>query len=188
MKRIAAFLFYACIAMAGGCGAQGMLLGTEGSYLLTGADVLALPNETVQLQARLQGGDFLRAKPGHVVRFSREGKLFKATETDADGLASVSFTAEQAGDYRFVADVAGAGLSDAPPEAQDILVTCRPADTAMLIVDLDKTVVASGFHTVLIGNPAPMSGSAELLRVCIEGLWRESADVFDLGMRDELHI
>ena len=42
-------------------------------------------------------------------------------------------------------------------------MACRPADERMVVVDLDKTLVASGFQSVLIGDPEPMAGSKEVL-------------------------
>ena len=164
MRRLPVLMACVCGALVGGCGAQDMLLGTQGSYLFTVADALALPNETVELRARLQGGQFLRASEGHVVRFYRDGKLFKAAETDENGVAAVSFTPTRPGDYWFGAQVADAGLSDRAPAPQKLLIACRAAESPMAVVDMDKTVVASGFHMVLIGDPTPMAGSSKVLR------------------------
>ena len=154
----------ALAALAGGCGTQGALLGSEGFYLLTATDVLAVPGEPVELRARLEGGDMLQPQAGHVVRFCRDGKLYRAAETDEDGVATVRFTPKGPGDLEFVADVSSAGMPDEPPKPQVLTVTCRAPATAMLIVDLDKTIVASGFHTVLIGDPKPMPASAGVLK------------------------
>jgi len=154
----------ALAALAGGCGTQGALLGSEGTYLLTATDVLAVPGEPVELRARLEGGDMLRPQPGCVVRFCRDGRLFRAAETDEDGVATVRFTPSAPGDVEIVADVSSAGMPDEPPKPQALTVTCREATAPMVIVDLDKTIVASGFHTVLIGDPKPMPASAGVLK------------------------
>jgi len=164
MKRFLTFVLLAALTTAAGCGAQSLILGTEGSYLLTVRDALALPGEETQLEARFQGGDFLRGRQGQVIRFDRDGKIYRAASTDAHGVASVTFTPEQAGDYRFTADVSPDGLPDDPPKPRELLVACRAADTAIAVVDLDKTVVASGFQTVLLGNPTPMARSPEVLK------------------------
>ena len=163
MNRTALLLLATLAAASGGCGAQSILLGTEGSYLFTAMDVLAVPGDETALAARLQGGDFLRGKAGVVIRFLRDGKLYAAAETDSDGAAVVQFTPEAPGDYRFTVEVAPAGLPDSPPSPVDILVACRKSDAPLLVVDMDKTVVASGFHTVLIGKPDPMPDSARVL-------------------------
>lgn len=152
------------LVAVGGCGAQGVLLGTTSEHLFVTTDVLTTPEEDVTLAARLQGGDFLSPKPGHVVRFYRDGKLFKAAETDENGVAAVSFTPTRPGDYWFGAQVADAGLSDRAPAPQKLLIACRAAESPMAVVDMDKTVVASGFHMVLIGDPTPMAGSSKVLR------------------------
>jgi len=163
MNRFVTLGLLGALTIAAGCGAQTLILGTEGSYLLTVRDALAVPGEQIQLRARFQGGDFLRGRQGHVIRFDRGGKVYRATSTDADGVAVVSFTPAQVGDYRFVAVVSPDGLPDDPPEPRELLVACRPPEEPIAVVDLDKTVVASGFHTVLLGDPTPMARSAEVL-------------------------
>ncbi len=151
-------------AWAGGCGTQSVLLGTEGEYLLTTFDALARPGEEVTLRARLQAGDLLSAKSGYVVRFRRESEFFKAAETGRDGIAAVSFTPPQAGDYRFSVEVSPSGFADQPPAPRPLLVACRAAEAPMLVVDMDKTLVASGFEQVLIGQPEPMPDSPAVMK------------------------
>ncbi len=165
MTRCTTLVILAALAAgAAGCGAQGILLGTEGEYLLTVRDAVAPPGEEVPLVARLQQGDLLRGRQGHVLRFKRGENLFKAAETDDEGVARVTFTPEVPGDHVFTVEVAAAGLPDDPPDPRDLLVACRPPDTPMAVVDLDKTVVGSGFQTVLLGNPDPMPGSVDVLK------------------------
>ena len=43
-------------------------------------------------------------------------------------------------------------------------MACRKSDELAMIVDLDKTLVASGFHLVLIGEPEPMPYSSRVMR------------------------
>jgi len=164
MKRRAVALVIALAPITAGCGAQAILLGTDGSYLLTVMDGLAVPGQETEIRARLQGGDLLRSRPGYVISFYRDGELFKAAQTDQDGLASISFTPDRAGDYRFTAQVAAAGLAGEPPRSRELLIASREVDTPIAIVDLDRTVVASGFHTVLIGDPKPMPRSSDVLK------------------------
>ena len=163
MRRWTTLLLFVGLFSAGGCGAQGILLGTTGDQLFTTRDALALPGEEIALAAKLQGGDLLRAQPGYVVRFYRDGKLFKATETDGDGVARVSFTPPAEGDYVFTAEVAPAGLGEDLPPPRTLRVASRKAETPIAVVDLDKTVVASGFHTVLIGEASEMPDSPRVM-------------------------
>ncbi|MCD6303397.1 MAG: hypothetical protein J7M21_00360 [Planctomycetes bacterium] len=150
--------------LAAGCGAQQTLLGARSSYLLTVTDVLSRPGEPVELKARLREGDFLRGAAGCAVWFYRQGRLFKVAETDSQGLATVTFTPPRDGDYVFSVAVAPIGLADEPPAPRELLVACRRADTPIVVVDLDGTIVAGGFQAVLVGRPEPMSGSQEVLK------------------------
>ena len=149
---------------AAGCGAQSILFGAEGGYLFTAYDVVAVPGEEVLVRARLQGGDFLRDQPGHAVRFDKDGLFYKAAETGGNGFAIVTFTPDTPGDYLFRAELAPSGFSDEPPEPVQAIVRCRTPDTPVCIVDLDKTLVASGFHLVLVGDPQPMPGSVDVMK------------------------
>ena len=164
MARSAAMMALLAAAVLSGCGAQHALLGTETTYLFGGYDVLCTPGQTVALRARLQAGDFLRGRDGHVVRFRREGALYGAALTDGDGVAAVSFTPRHSGDTVFTADAAPRGFRDVPPQPVRLVVACRPADAPLVVVDLDKTLVASGFQEVLLGSPAPMPDSPRVMR------------------------
>ncbi len=153
-----------CLLAACGCGSQSVLLESEGEYLFTAPDVLALPGENVELRARLQMGDLLEPKVGCIVRFLRDGRLFKAAETDDDGVAVVTFAPEKPGVYRFTAELSPNGFPDIPPPPRQFQVACRRSEEPSIIVDLDKTLVASGFHLVLIGEPEPMPDSPGVMR------------------------
>jgi hypothetical protein len=164
MKSIAAMAaLWLWAAMLGGCGAQELMLGTENDYLLLAMDSLVAPGQETMLHVQIRGGDFLRGQPGLAVRFFRDGRLFKVAETGDDGVAAVTFTPGAPGDYEFVAQVVPAGLSQSPPEPATLLVACRQPDAPLALVDLDKTVVASGFEAVLLGTPKPMDHSRRVL-------------------------
>ena len=146
-----------------GCGVQARLLDTGNVYFFAASDRLVLPEQATTLQAQFRAGDFLQPQAGHCVRFYREGRLYKAALTDDMGQASVAFAASTSGDYLFRAAVAPLGLDGVPPEPTELFVTCRAAHEPMMVVDLDKTIVASGFHAVLLGDPEPMPQAAEVL-------------------------
>jgi len=165
MKRLGMLTIVVCLAA--GCGAQREVLGIGGTTLLTTLDVLAVPGQPVDLTARLQHGDLLQGKPGYVVRFFGKRGLYRATETDDGGVARVAFTPAKAGEYPFTVSVSPIGIADDPPAEQRMTVWCRKPDTPIVVVDLDKTVVASGFDTVLLGRAGqaePMPHSQEVLR------------------------
>ena len=163
MKRGTVIAILAAAAAMSGCGAQEMLFGTRGSYLFTAMDALAVPGEQTDLRAQLRGGDMLQGRPGYAVRFYRDAKLYKVAETDGDGVAAVSFTPKTPGDHVFTAELAPVGPAEDPPEPLELLLACRPPDAPIVVVDLDRTVVATGFHTVLIGSPTPMADSQRVL-------------------------
>lgn len=154
----------ACLIACSGCGTERELLGSEGRYVFVAFDQLALPGEAVELRARIQAGDLLRPVEGAVVRFVRNGRLYRAAETDDGGVAAVTFRTDEPGDHGFVAEAAPNGLSAAPPAPREFVVACRRADEAMVVVDLDKTLVASGFEQVLIGDPEPMVDSVRVMK------------------------
>lgn len=164
MRWAANGMLLTLVLAAGGCGTQDLILGAEGGYLFTGYDTLALPGETVQVRARVQAGDFLRAQPGLVVRFYEGGRLYRAAETDSNGVASVSYTPPAPGDTVLRAELSPIGLDQVPPGPIEILVACRQASASMAVVDMDKTLVASGFDQVLVGDPAPMPDSIRVMK------------------------
>ncbi len=139
------------------------MLGAKGEYLFTVMDTIAAPGSETQLRVRIRGGDFLQGQPGLAVRFYRDGKLFKVAETDTDGTATITFTPKAPGDYEFLVQVATAGLREMPPKPETLLLACREPDSPMAVIDLDKTVVASGFETVLLGEAKPMAESQRVL-------------------------
>ncbi len=165
MRRLAAAVLGGALAAvaAAGCGTQDVLLGAHEGYLLLGYDALALPGEQVVARARLLGGNYLAAQKGETVRFYRSGTFHMAAATDDEGVASVPFTPAAPGEYPLQAEVSPVHLEAAPPPPATVLVACRKADTPQIVIDLDKTLVASGFHEVLAGDPEPMTDSAAVM-------------------------
>ena len=164
MNRLVAHLLMTPVAALAGCGAQAMLLGAEKGHLVTAYDVLATPGQTVELRVRHQSGDLLADRAGHVVHFRIDGKLYRAAETDENGYAAVTFTPTTPADHLFTAAFSSNGFAGEPPAPVMLRVACMPADTPIMIVDLDHTLVAGGFEEVLIGDPDPMPNSREVMR------------------------
>lgn len=150
-------------AGAAGCGFLRDIFGEEEGYLFAGRDVLAVPGEEVAVRARLQSGGLLRDKVGVPVRFEYGGRLLGEVLTDKDGYASVPFTPPAPGDHVVTAAAIPESHKVPPPTPVESLVCCREAGAPLLIVDLDKTLVASGFKKVLVGDPRPMPHSIEVM-------------------------
>jgi len=158
-----AFLLVGGLCLAG-CGLQQLALGAQQGYLLTTQDVLTLPGKQVPLEAQLRHGDFLQDKPGYVARFYQAGQLLAAAETDDDGVATVWFDAKIPGDTLLSVDFSPNGFSSQRPGPADLLIACRPAQTPIVIVDLDGTLVASGPMEVLLGDPQPMEHARQVMQ------------------------
>jgi hypothetical protein len=156
------------LLLLAGCGLGKMFFGSTGEYLVYGTDALILPGETVVLEARIQKGDFLSDQAGVPIEFYRQGSMVKRAVTDAEGIARMSVTIENPGDYFYQARIGeDAQLEDLDNRREiqaQMMIRCRPADARLMIVDLDKTVVASGFQEVLVGDPVPMADAASVLR------------------------
>jgi len=151
-------------ACAAGCGLEHTIFGTPSRYLLTARDVLALPDEEATLRAGLESGSFLHDTPGIPIRFQCEGRLNCVAVTDEEGHATAPFRPPGPGDYLVTVSVEPMTLKEAPPQPVTLLVACRQADEPLAVVDLDKTLVASGFKSVLWGDPRPMPRSMEVMR------------------------
>jgi len=161
MKCVAAVVAVLTGSLCGGCGVQQAVLG--GDCLVMAMDELTTPGEVTVVRVQVRSGDFLEGRPGLAVQFYRNGRLFKVTETGDDGLATITFAPDNAGDHILSVRLVPAGIASQVPPPTELLVACRPADTDIAVVDLDKTIVASGFEAVLLGSPEPMARSQEVL-------------------------
>jgi len=137
--------------------------------VLLARDVLATPGEEVTLHASLRGGFRVEGVEGVRIQFHLDERRIDQLTTDADGNVQTRWKAPaEPGDYAIRVRV----KPDDQPEDEDrqvlparLLVAVRQADAPLAVVDLDKTLVASGFATVLLGGSSaePMSGSQEVL-------------------------
>lgn len=128
-------------------------------------DLLAEPGRAVALRASLRGGLRLDAIEGARVRFHFDGALLGERMTDRQGNVSLHWKVPaDPGDYPVRIGVHPDDQPARPVEDATILVAARPADAAIAIVDLDKTVVGSGFLRVLLGMAKPMRGAAAVLK------------------------
>ena len=162
------------LCAAGGCGLQDEMLGASGGLLLQGFDTLARPGQEVTLTARLQGGDYLTGMEGYLVGFYRLDQRIGQCRTDDDGLAEIDFAPAGLGDHVVLARLEDPDVRKYAIEAVEIVVAARKPSDPMLVVDLDRTLVRSGFAEVLAGQAEPMPESSRVMN----GLARSRAPIY----------
>jgi len=149
-------------------GAGDYLAGSEYGYLFYAYDTLAYPGEPIELVARVQQVDGLKAIPGVTVGFFHRRELIGTALTDDGGYAVITVRPLREGDYRYVAKVI-----TTPSETHDDLLRCSPAPllvaardrrTPMAVIDLDHTLAAASFAHVLLGTVRPMPHSVAVTR------------------------
>jgi hypothetical protein len=146
-----------------GCGLQDQMLGASGGLLFQGYDTLATPGQPVKLTASLQGGDYLKGVEGYRVGYYLLDKKIGQALTDDDGLAEIAFTPEAIGNHIVLARLEDPDVRKFAIEAVEIVVSTQTATRPMVIVDLDHTLVASGFGDVLAGRADPMPDSDRVM-------------------------
>ena len=156
-------LLVASSSLLSGCGWVSKALGMRNDRLLQGQDVLSLPGEKAVLRIRLESGSFLRDQEGREVRFVLDGKTLATGVTDEEGFAETVFEPPSPGDYSFRIEVPVASEADSWPEV-DLLVSCRPGDAPIAVVDLDGTLLPRDFKEVLTGDPQPLDQACEVLK------------------------
>ncbi len=153
--------------LVGGCsGWTQRVFGNESPYLLHAFDVLCVPGQEARLRARLQGGAFLNDQENRVLVFRGPRGIVHRARTDDEGYAEIRYRPEQPGNYRFSVEVSHAeGSDERLPEPPELLVACRRPTAPVAVIDLDGTLVASGFEEVLVGDPNPMPRSVEVMQL-----------------------
>jgi len=132
--------------------------------ILLPSDLIVEPGKEVQLKASLRTGLRLEGIPGKRIRFFRDDKLVGESRTDDDGNATAAWQVPpEPGDYLFAVRIHPDDQPKRPAPDAELLVAARPADAKIVVTDLDKTVVASGFLRVLAGGAKPMPGAAVVL-------------------------
>lgn len=133
--------------------------------VLLARDVLVEPGEEVTLEAGLRSGLRLTGEAGRRIQFHLGERRLGQAAGDRDGNAAVRWTApERCGDYFVRVRVKPDDQPERKIQDTQLLVAVRKADTPLVVVDLDKTVVASGFARVLLGGAKPMAGANLVLQ------------------------
>ena len=161
---VRATLSILAMACGGGCSWIPDALGMHNGHLLQPQDALALPGEKVALRVRLESGSFLRDEKDRSILLALDGRPYATVVTDREGFAETSFVPPSSGDYRFEIEVIDPANGDAWPTAS-LLVSCRPAEARLLVIDLDGTLMEADFEKVLTGDPEPLPYAPEVLRL-----------------------
>jgi len=133
--------------------------------ILLAFDALVEPGTEVELRASLRTGLRLEGIEGKRLQFLRDDELLGEVRTDDDGNAALAWKVpDEPGDYLFAVRVHPDDQPERPAPDAELLVAARKADAKLIITDLDKTVVASGFFRVLVGGAKPMPGAAAVLQ------------------------
>lgn len=143
-------------------GGQNMFA-TDSGYLLYAQDVIVTPGTEVSLKAKLRGGPLLTGKNLTQIRFYIGGAFVNSALTDENGDCSLKFTPRQTGDYIFTVEVDPIGFDDKAPAPVKLLLACRDGGEPIIVVDLDKTLVADGFDKVLLSKAEPMADSVTVM-------------------------
>lgn len=161
--RLEAILVALALPFAAGCSLMRTVFGEENGYLFAGYDAVAVAGEEVDVKVRLQSGGLLKDRPDVPVRFHLGQGVLGDMLTDDEGYAAFRFRPPAPGDYVVTAEALPQAGRPQPPGPAQVLVACREPNAPLIIVDLDKTLVASGTRAVLVGDPAPMPHSVEVM-------------------------
>ncbi len=143
-------------------------LDTEEGVLFHGYDALAYPDQKTQLMVRVQQVNRLKAVSDVTIAFYDENddKVGSAV-TNGSGIAKYPFTPTKGGNFPFTArivDFPDDFNADADKiESTPILIMVRNKQAKMIVVDLDHTVVKSGFQRVLTFGAKPMPNAKDVL-------------------------
>jgi len=163
LAALAAFAAAALEAPAGIPAAVETLRSRLDPVLLT-YDLMVEPGKDVTLEAAFKTGLRLQGVDGKRLRFRLGEKLLAEVATDKDGHAAIPWKVPDApGDYVITVRVDPADQPERPVASASLLVAARRSDAKLVVVDLDKTVVASGFARVLVGGAKPMEGAGVVI-------------------------
>jgi hypothetical protein len=127
-------------------------------------DLLVEPDKDVALEASLRSGVRVIGIGGKRVQFVLDGAALGEATTDKHGNAALAWKVPaKAGDYLITVQVHPEDQPKKPIAPAELLVCARAADAPMIAVDLDKTVVQSGFGHVLLGTAVAMPDAAAAL-------------------------
>jgi hypothetical protein len=172
MRRCALLAGLACAAalLAGAGGATGAISGLADQAgrrvfpALRASDALVEAGQETTLEAGIGTGIKQEGLQDKRIQFSLGEALLGEVRTDAAGKAALKWKVpEKPADHRIRARLHPDDPMPEPVGEVEIFVAARAKDTRIVITDLDRTVVASGFFSVLAGMAKPMPGAAVVL-------------------------
>lgn len=149
------FLSLCLMPLAAGCGVQNWWTGATQGTLLQGLDVVLTPGQPVKLRMSLRGGGTLGTLSDYTVLYYYNDQFIGSAKTNSAGLAVIEHTFPGPGLYTVTATLDRAEIGKAQMPTAELLVGLFPPEQPMMIIDLDKTLVASGFDAVLMGEAEP---------------------------------
>ncbi len=144
-----------------------MALAAEHGVIFYASDRLVRPGEEVELTARVLSVTKKSAIKNATVEFSLGGERLGMAQTDKDGVATVKWTPAAGREHHVTAKIVAAPEEELAEITQvtpaPLLVAVRDKATKLIVIDLDHTVVDSGFSRVLIDGAKPMAGAARVI-------------------------
>lgn len=150
--------------------AAGSILGAERGVIFYAYDTLAYPHQSVHLAARAQSAENLKGLIGaRIGFFNGQSRLVGDAYTGPGGHAIVSWTPPGEGNFNFTARILAAPegakqhkeITEVTPAP--LLVAARDKETPFVVIDLDRTIVQSGFWRVLLGGAKVAPDSVEVV-------------------------
>ena len=131
---------------------------------LRASDLLVEAGQEAALEASLGTGLRKEGLEGKRIQFFMGQQMIGEARTDGGGTAALKWKVpEKPADYNIRAALNPADQSQDKVADADIFVAARAKDATLVVVDLDRTVVQSGFFSVLVGMAKPMPGAAVVL-------------------------
>jgi hypothetical protein len=128
------------------------------------SDMLVEAGQETVLEASLGTGLRKEGLDGKRIQFFMGEQMLGEVRTDGAGTATFRWKVpEKPTDYRLQARLSPADQPQEKVADADIFVAARAKDATLVVVDLDRTVVQSGFFSVLVGAAKPMPGAAVVL-------------------------
>jgi len=131
---------------------------------LRASDLLVEAGQEAALEASLGTGLRKEGLEGKRIQFFLGQQMLGEARTDGAGTAALKWKVpDKTADYNIRATLNPADQLQEKVADADIFVAARQKNATLVVADLDRTVVQSGFFSVLVGAAKPMPGAAVVL-------------------------